>query len=93
MIIVAVPGGTNMLRCNLRAIFESKGTRCEMPQWVRPWLVTDDDCAMSRYNGARRAVLHCTVACLPAHGLAAAVPLATARVSVPATTPIPWEDD
>ena len=93
MIIVAVPGGTNVLRCNLRAILESKGASREMPRRVRPWLVTDDDCATSRYNGMRRAALHCTVARLPAHGLAAAVPLATARVSVPATTPIPWEDD
>ncbi len=93
MIIDAVPGGTYMLRCNLRGILESKGTRREMPQWMRRWLVTDDDCAMSRYNGVRRAVLHCTVARLPAHGLAAAAPLAAARVSVPATTPIPWEDD
>ena len=93
MVSGAVPGGTNVLRCNLRGIFESKGACPEMPQKMRPWLVTDDDCATSRYNGFRRAALHCTVARLPAHGLAAAVPLATARVSVPATTPTSWEDD
>ena len=93
MIIVAVPGGTNAIRCNLRGVFESKGTSREMPQRVRPWLVMGDDRATSRYNGMRRVALHCTVARLPAHGLAAAVPLAAARVSVPATTPIPWEDD